>query len=58
MHLAIIDYLQLWNMNKKLERYSKIYLLGKNGDGLSAINPKAYAARFTKFMKEFVIGIA
>jgi len=45
-------------MNKKLERYSKIYLLGKNGDGLSAINPKAYAARFTKFMKEFVIGIA
>lgn len=38
-HLAIIDYLQLWNVNKKAERFAKVYLLGKSGEGLSAMEP-------------------
>jgi len=46
VHLAIIDYLQEWNLNKKLERFSKTVVLQKDGDALSAINPDKYAKRF------------
>ena len=46
MYLAIIDYLQTWTMNKKVERFSKVVFLNKNGDQLSAIEPNRYAARF------------
>ena len=38
-HVAIIDYLQTWNFNKKCERFMKTVLLGKNPDNLSAIEP-------------------
>jgi len=41
-------------MNKKLERFSKTFILGKNSDGLSAIEPKTYARRFKNFMKSFL----
>lgn len=39
IHIALIYYLQEWNFSKKIERNSKVLLLGKNGDGLSAIEP-------------------
>ena len=29
-HLAIIDYLQEWNFAKKIERFTKTQLLGKD----------------------------
>jgi len=54
IHLAIIDYLQEWNLNKKVERFSKVFILGKNGDGLSAIDPVVYARRFKNFMKSYL----
>jgi len=54
IHLAIIDYLQEWNLNKKVERFSKVFILGKNGDGLSAIEPGVYARRFKNFMKSYL----
>jgi hypothetical protein len=38
-HIAIIDYLQEWNLNKKGERFIKTKVLLKNADGLSAIEP-------------------
>ncbi len=38
-HLAIIDYLQAWNMAKKVERLTKTIMLGKDGVKLSAIEP-------------------
>ena len=38
-HLAIIDYLQLWNVSKQLERFVKVYALNKDGVGLSAVEP-------------------
>jgi hypothetical protein len=38
-HVSIIDYMQLWNREKKLERLSKKWLLGKDGRGISAIEP-------------------
>ena len=38
-HIAIIDYLQEWNFQKKLERFTKTVLMGKDGPTLSAIEP-------------------
>ena len=38
-HIAIIDYLQGWTLQKKGERCSKMTFLGKDGDRLSAIEP-------------------
>jgi hypothetical protein len=38
-HIAVIDYLQSWNCNKKGERFFKTKLLMKNGAKLSAIEP-------------------
>ena len=51
VHLAIIDYLQEWNLNKKLERLSKTVVLQKDGESLSAIEPNKYAKRFQNFME-------
>jgi len=51
VHLAIIDYLQEWNLSKKLERLSKTVVLQKDGKSLSAINPDKYAKRFQFFME-------
>lgn len=31
-HVSIIDYLQLWNLNKKAERFAKTKLLKKDAD--------------------------
>ena len=54
-HIAIIDYLQAWNMQKKIERYSKMTFLGKDGSRLSAIEPQAYACRFRNFMEANIL---
>jgi hypothetical protein len=53
-HLALIDYLQEWNLDKKLERFAKITFKNANPAGLSAIEPDAYQKRFMRFMKDTV----
>ena len=45
-YIGIIDCLQDWNWSKLMERYFKIYLLRKDADGLSAIDPVSYRKRF------------
>lgn len=45
-YFGLIDILQQWNWRKKLERFFKIFFLQNDGDGLSAIDPEQYAARF------------
>jgi hypothetical protein len=50
-HIAIIDYLQEWNFNKKAERFFKTTFLQKNGRLLSSIEPNEYARRFQHFME-------
>jgi hypothetical protein len=45
-YFGIIDVLQEWNLKKKIERYFKVYVLGVDADGLSAIEPETYASRF------------
>jgi hypothetical protein len=39
-HIAIIDYLQDWNLNKRTERFLKRTFLLKDGKTLSAIEPE------------------
>ena len=50
-HIGLIDYLQRWDTNKKMERLVKTKLLNKNGQWLSAIEPKEYQRRFIEFMQ-------
>jgi len=49
-YLGVIDVLQKWNWNKRLERWSKTLLKGRFAkgvrDGMSAIEPVTYRNRF------------
>ena len=56
-HISIIDYLQLWNLNKKAERFLKTKFLKKNGDDLSAVEPIYYQDRFIRVINNRVITI-
>ena len=52
--MSIIDWLQDWNKDKKLERFSKRYFLKKDASLLSAVQPKKYCPRFFTFMMKEV----
>jgi len=49
-HLAIIDYLQTFNLEKWSESRFKIFVLRRDANLISAIEPNIYADRFIKFM--------
>ena len=53
-HIGIIDYLQDFNMDKKLENFAK-YTVLRHGSGISAVPPPAYAERFLRFMRDYVV---
>lgn len=53
-HIGIIDYLQDYNIDKKLENLLKYRILMK-GSGISAVPPPDYADRFLRFMRDHVI---
>jgi hypothetical protein len=53
--LAIIDYLQEWNGEKKREQCAKVMLLGKNKKKLSAVEPIFFSERWITFMNDKVI---
>lgn len=57
-HITLIDFLQKWNLNKKSERFMKVYMLSKDGPTLSAIEPASYAARFKQFCQKHVFGLS
>ena len=46
--LGVIDILQPWNTQKKLERACKLTFLRKDPEGLSAAEPSHYGSRFYK----------
>jgi len=46
--------MQSWDKNKKLERFTKTKILGKNAKGLSAVPPREYFTRFNNFMRNTV----
>ena len=53
-HISIIDYLQLYDLNKKLERFYKIIAGGVDGKELSSMSSEPYKKRFLSFMKSKV----
>jgi len=53
-HVGIIDYLQDYNFDKKIENFLK-YTLLRHGKGISAVPPPVYADRFLRFMRDHVI---
>ena len=54
-HLAIIDYLQTFNLSKIMESKLKTNMLNRPKELISAVEPKLYGDRFIKFMKNEVI---
>jgi len=48
-HISIIDYLQFFDLSKRMENYFK-RLKNKQGAEISAIHPNPYAIRFVNFM--------
>jgi len=53
-HLAIIDYLQDYNFDKKGENFVKKILRGRKAE-ISAVPPEPYSKRFIEFMEGQVI---
>ncbi|KAF0690367.1 Aste57867_18202 [Aphanomyces stellatus] len=49
---GIIDFLQQWTLEKKMERFWKQYIKRKDPDGISAIPPKQYKLRFQQKMSQ------
>lgn len=53
-HLAIIDYLQEYNLDKKGEHFAKTIFRGRGAE-ISAVPPDRYVKRFVEFMRNEVI---
>ena len=54
-HIGIIDYLQLWDIKKKLEKNTKIlFKFDKNLD-VSAQEPTKYSERFIDFIRKIIL---
>jgi hypothetical protein len=54
-NLAIIDYLQAYDLEKQGEHHLKVWIYLRDGNLISACHPNPYARRFLHFMREFVI---
>ena len=55
-HISVIDYLQDFNIEKRLENFFKtLRATSHDAKYISAVHPDAYADRFIKFMKDSVI---
>ena len=54
-HFSIIDYLQKYNLSKRLERRYKILTTTAMPEDISSTESSSYADRFLKFIGEKVI---
>ena len=52
-HIAIIDYLQVYNLDKKFENFVKEIMVGRRAE-ISAVPPARYAKRYVDFMENQV----
>lgn len=53
-YVGVIDILQTWTLQKRLERFWKVYVQQKDADGLSAIDPITYQKRFEAKLREII----
>ena len=51
-YFGIVDFLQDWTFNKRVERSAKIYVMRKDPAGLSVMEPIGYKLRFQKKMRQ------
>eukprot|EP01125_Pyxidicula_operculata_P016436 TRINITY_DN5658_c0_g1_i1.p1 TRINITY_DN5658_c0_g1~~TRINITY_DN5658_c0_g1_i1.p1 ORF type:complete len:564 (+),score=86.96 TRINITY_DN5658_c0_g1_i1:1991-3682(+) len=51
--LGIIDILQSYNTEKKIENFTKVFLRCKDAKGISAIEPSRYCRRFNRAMDRY-----
>lgn len=51
-YMGIVDFLQDWSLNKKIERVAKIYLQRSDPQGISVMEPGPYRDRFQNKMDE------
>jgi len=54
-HVAVIDYLQGYDIEKKAENFAKVTIKQRPEIKISCVPPKLYKRRFRNFMKESVI---
>lgn len=54
-HVSVIDFLTMFNFEKKLESFYKVYIKNQNAKLVSCVEPKLYGTRFRNFMKNEVI---
>lgn len=53
-YVGIIDILQTWTLQKRMERFLKVNLQRCDPDGLSAIDPEQYQRRFEAKLREII----
>ena len=53
-YMGIVDFQQQYDFSKKMERFFKVQIQGKSGQGLSCIEPVTYRQRFLRRMEELV----
>jgi len=51
-YFGIVDFLQDWTFNKRVERNAKIYVMRKDPAGLSVMEPVGYKLRFQRKMRQ------
>lgn len=54
-YFGIIDFLQEYNLLKKIEHQVKTKAQCKDKHGISAVNPKEYAQRFVDFLEKVFV---
>eukprot|EP01097_Dermamoeba_algensis_P009958 TRINITY_DN7180_c0_g1_i1.p1 TRINITY_DN7180_c0_g1~~TRINITY_DN7180_c0_g1_i1.p1 ORF type:complete len:705 (-),score=151.69 TRINITY_DN7180_c0_g1_i1:190-2004(-) len=56
--IGVIDILQKYNFGKKMERFTKVYLLRKDADGISVQPSKRYCDRFISQMAKIFLEVS
>eukprot|EP01029_Cantina_marsupialis_P026259 TRINITY_DN6_c0_g8_i1.p1 TRINITY_DN6_c0_g8~~TRINITY_DN6_c0_g8_i1.p1 ORF type:complete len:989 (+),score=205.96 TRINITY_DN6_c0_g8_i1:86-3052(+) len=51
-HLGIVDILQQYSIQKKMERWTKVFTRCLDADGVSSVPPQTYAKRFQRRIDE------
>lgn len=54
-HVSVIDFLTMFNFEKKMESFYKVFIKNQNAKLISCVEPKLYGSRFRNFMKNEVI---
>jgi hypothetical protein len=53
-YLGVIDVLQTWSWQKRLEQWFKIYILQQSAQGISCLPPEEYKRRYQKKMTSII----